>query len=312
MIPMHISSETSPELQARINPKFWEKRVEKGFFSSRSGLKGITGFSGIPLADDLGIFFGRKYLADQMDYNFLHGDRLLEYGVGYDNDCMEQPLQWFEDPKPLICVTWILSLAITLAQCLLVCYLEFDPGTLSFHRFCPNKIYTVILNAFGLINLILIISPYLFIIREGTVPASSPGNDECHYINKRKTRNNSKTTPDFKAEHFWEMLTTHNMELQVLVPGTCVIFSGLLCLICLILPMASRAAKKSKAVGCNTIFYKLLLSILIGDALHLIALVTLNSLTLCTWSLVENVWSVKWTIIFVMGIGYRNMVLGTI
>uniref|UniRef100_A0A915J9F2 G-protein coupled receptors family 1 profile domain-containing protein n=1 Tax=Romanomermis culicivorax TaxID=13658 RepID=A0A915J9F2_ROMCU len=101
-----------------------------------------------------------------MDYNFLHGDRLLEYGVGYDNDCMEQPLQWFEHPKPLICVTWILSLAITLAQCLLVCYLEFDPGTLSFHRFCPNKIYTAILNAFGLINLILIILPYLFIIRE--------------------------------------------------------------------------------------------------------------------------------------------------
>uniref|UniRef100_A0A915KZ54 Uncharacterized protein n=1 Tax=Romanomermis culicivorax TaxID=13658 RepID=A0A915KZ54_ROMCU len=43
----------------------------------------------IRLTDALGYFFGAKYLADQGDCNFLYGDRLLDYGVGHDNDCME-------------------------------------------------------------------------------------------------------------------------------------------------------------------------------------------------------------------------------
>uniref|UniRef100_A0A915JY63 Uncharacterized protein n=1 Tax=Romanomermis culicivorax TaxID=13658 RepID=A0A915JY63_ROMCU len=77
-----------------------------------------------------------------------------------------KPLQWFKCPKPLICLTWILSVFITLVQALLGCNIDFDPATLSFHRFRPNKIYVNILNAFSLLGLILIIIPYLFIIRE--------------------------------------------------------------------------------------------------------------------------------------------------
>uniref|UniRef100_A0A915JS66 Ovule protein n=1 Tax=Romanomermis culicivorax TaxID=13658 RepID=A0A915JS66_ROMCU len=53
-----------------------------------------------------------------------------------------KPLQWFEHPKPLICITWILSPSVTLVQCFLICHNDFDPSSLSFHHFCSQEIHS--------------------------------------------------------------------------------------------------------------------------------------------------------------------------